>query len=261
MRILVTNDDGIYARGLWALAQELKQIGDVLVMAPDRDQTGAGTSVTLTQPVTMRKINPVIPGIETYAVEGTPADSVILALGVVAKDKVDLVISGINEGANVGYDVFISGTFGAALQGYFYRIPAIAVSVLVTKEARFDVAARLTALMAQRVCEKSLPEGLLLNLNFPDLPIEEIKGIEVTRLGQRSYRERIRKGRIGKSKRFYWVIRDRPPVGEEQGTDVWAVKNGLITVTSLHGDITNTSTPYLEEWCQSSFHGLGRGLP
>ena len=121
MKILVTNDDGIFARGLWVLAKELSSIAQVIVVAPDREQSAIGTAVTLHQPLRAQKVRPILPEIETYSVEGTPADSVILALGKLVKGKVDLVISGINQGQNLGQDVLISGTVSAALQGYLDR--------------------------------------------------------------------------------------------------------------------------------------------
>ncbi len=261
MRILVTNDDGISAPGLWALVQELRQISDILVVAPEQDQTGAGTAVSLIQPVRLTKAKPAIPGIETYAIKGTPADSVLLALGLVAKDEIDLVVSGINRGANLGYDILISGTVGAALQGYFHGLPAIAISVLYRTEARFDVAAKLGALLAQRLSDKVLPEGLLLNVNLPSLPIEEINGIEVTRLGQRGFKENIKWEHADRAKRgYYRIVRDRPQESEKQGTDVWAVRRGMISITPLHGNLTGQSPPSLKELCQPLFSVLRQGL-
>jgi 5'-nucleotidase len=261
VRILVTNDDGIYAPGLWALVQELRQIGDILVVAPEQDQTGAGTAVSLIQPVRLTKAKPAIPGIETYAIKGTPADSVLLALGSVAKDEIDLVISGINRGANLGYDILISGTVGAALQGYFHGLPAIAISVLYRTEARFDVAAKLGALLAQRISDKALPEGLFLNVNLPSLPIEEINGIEVTRLGRLGFKENIKWEHADRAKRgYYRIVRDRPQKSEEQGTDVWAVRKGMISITPLQGNLTGQSPPSLKELCQPLFSVLRQGL-
>jgi 5'-nucleotidase len=261
VKILVTNDDGIYAPGLWALVQELRQIGDILVVAPERDQTGAGTAVSLIQPVRLTKAKPSIPGIETYATKGTPADSVLLALGLVAQDEIDLVVSGINRGANLGYDILISGTVGAALQGYFHGLPAIAISVLYRTEARFDVAAKLGALLAQRISDKTLPEGLFLNVNLPSLPIEEINGIEVTRLGRLGFKENIKWEQADKAQRgYYRIVRDRPEVSEEQGTDVWAVRKGMISITPLHGNLTGLIPPSLKELCQPLLLVLRQGL-
>jgi 5'-nucleotidase len=145
--ILVANDDGIFAPGLWALARELKNIDDVVAVAPDREQSATGTSVTLRQPLRVRKISPVVSDVNTFAVEGTPSDSVILGLEKLAKDA-GMVVSGINSGQNLGDDVLISGTVGAALQGYLRNLPAIAVSVGTVDTADLQTAARLVRLLA-----------------------------------------------------------------------------------------------------------------
>ena len=144
LNILVTNDDGIYAEGLWVVARELQKIGDVTVVAPDRDQSGVGTSVTLRTPLRFNEIKSPVNGITAYKVEGTPADSVIMALRVAMKNNIDLVVSGINEGSNLGNDVFISGTVGAAIQGYSYGISSMAVSVSGFGSLLYDAAAKLT---------------------------------------------------------------------------------------------------------------------
>ena len=145
MRILVTNDDGIAAPGLWALVEELRSIAEVIVVAPDREQSGVGTSVTLHQPLRVRQVTPIVPGIETHVVEGTPADSVIIALRMVLRDRLDLVVAGINEGSNLGTDVLISGTVGAAFQGYFHGLSAIAVSVASFDNLHFGPACRIVS--------------------------------------------------------------------------------------------------------------------
>jgi 5'-nucleotidase len=128
MRILLSNDDGVYAEGLWIIARHLSQIAEVIIVAPDREQSAVGTAVTLRKPLRVQKISPLTPGVETYGVEGTPSDSVIVALGKVVTGKVDLVISGINQGSNLGEDVLISGTVGAALAAYQRGFNALAVS-------------------------------------------------------------------------------------------------------------------------------------
>ena len=135
--ILATNDDGVYAPGLWASVQALREVGDVVVAAPDREQSGVGTAITLNNPVHVREVMPLIEGVRAYAVEGTPADSTILGVESLVGEKIDLVVSGINPGANMGNDVFISGTVGAALQAFFRGIPAIAVSVTALKDVHF----------------------------------------------------------------------------------------------------------------------------
>lgn len=252
LKILVTNDDAIHAPGLWALVQELKQVAELLVVAPDREQSAVGTSFTLHRPLQIKRKRPPIKGIETYAVNGTPTDSVVLALGLLAKDKVDMVFSGINKGSNLGNDVFISGTVGAALQGYFYGLPAIAISVKVIEEARFDVAAKLAGLLARMAQQGSLPRRFLWNINLPDLPLSGIRGIEITRLGHRSYREDIKEEGRG----YYRIVRENPEPDGEPGTDIQAVTEGIISITPLQSDLTATGSFPPEELCHSLFQKL-----
>ena len=230
MKILVTNDDGINADGIWAVAKELQAVGSVTVVAPDRDQSGTGTSVTLRNPLRVSEIKSPVKGVNAYSVEGTPADSVILALKFAIKGKVDLVVSGINEGPNLGNDSFISGTIGAALQGYFYGIPSIAISVAAFEDIHFDGAARLAKLLAIGFNNGSLPQSLLLNINLPNLLLEEIKSIEITKLGKRSYTDKIDQGYDGK-REYYWIVRGIPEWSVSSGTDIWALEQNRISVT------------------------------
>jgi 5'-nucleotidase len=232
LQILVTNDDGVHADGLWALAKELKEIGTVTVAAPDRDQSGSGTAVTLRQPLRLKEVKAPVDGIQAYSVEGTPGDSVILAIRHAIKDRIDLVVSGINEGPNLGNDVFISGTIGAALQGYFYGIPSIAISVAAFQGLTFDVAARMAKLLADGFQDGSLPKRLLLNVNVPNLPPEKIEGIEITKLGDRSYTDRIDQGHDGK-RDYYWITRGVPGWSVSSGTDIWALEQNRISITSF----------------------------
>jgi len=238
VRILVTNDDGITARGLWALVRELRRIAEVVVVAPDRDQSGIGTAVTLHHPVRVSPMPPEVTRVETYAVEGTPADTVILALKTLLKDGVDMVFSGINEGSNLGNDVLISGTVSAALQGYFYGLPSVAISVGSIKRVRFDVAARFSALIVQQVAASKMPQKFLLNINLPNLPLEKIAGIEITRLGERSYMDNIKAGHDGKRK-YYWIVRGKPDWKEVEGTDISALGKNKISITPLHSDLSS----------------------
>ena len=243
MKILITNDDGIAAPGLWALAEELKSIAEVVVVAPDREQSGVGTSVTLHQPLRVRPISPIVTGVETYAVEGTPADSIIIALRMLLKDRIDLVICGINEGSNLGTDVLISGTVGAAFQAYFYGLPAIAISVASFDNLHFEVASRICSLLAQHLAAGNLPRRLLLNINLPNMPIDQIAGIEITELGERSYTDAVKRGSVkaghdGK-RDYYWIVHGEPQSQEEKGTDVWALRHKRISITPLHSDLTS----------------------
>jgi 5'-nucleotidase len=245
LKILISNDDGVYANGLWALVKELREIATVTVVAPDRDQSGAGTSVTLRHPLRMTEIEAPLDGVAAYSVEGSPADSVILALKLVLKDGVDLVVSGINEGPNLGDDVFISGTVGAALQGFFYGIPAIALSIAAFGSLHFDIGARLAKLMAKEIVGKGLPRRMLLNVNLPNLPRGELEGIEVTRLGERNYTDRIEPGHDGK-RQYHWIMRGKSEWQSTSGTDIWALEQNKISVTPLFGNPDGSSRELLK---------------
>jgi len=246
MRILITNDDGIFAPGLWTLAKELKNIAQVVVVAPDREQSAIGTAVTLRQPLRAQRVSPIVPEVETYSVAGTPADSVILALGKLVKNKVDLVISGINQGPNLGDDVLISGTVGAALQGYLCGFPALAISVAAVDSLHLDDAARLAVLLARKIDSNSLPTDILLNVNLPDLPLAKIKGIKITRLASGGYTNTIEEGFDGK-REYYWVVRQKVNTDTDRKTDVWAIDQGNISITSLHTHLLNKSSPSISD--------------
>jgi len=172
---------------------------------------------------------------------------------------VDLVVSGINEGSNLGNDVLISGTVGAALQGYFYGIPSVAISVGAMGNVHYDVAARLGVLVAERVAAKSFLKDILLNINLPNLPVEEIQGIEITRLAGRSYLDNIKRGHDGK-REYYWIVRGTPVWNEEVGTDIWALRKGCISLTPLQANLTCPSElPSLEGLCSPLFEKLRWG--
>lgn len=255
LRILVTNDDGVYADGLWALVRELRDVGTVTVVAPDREQSGVGTSVTLHQPVRLSKIKPRLKGVNAYSVQGTPADSVILALRSVMKDKVDLVVSGINEGPNLGDDVFISGTVGAALQGYFYGIPAIALSVAAFEGIHFDAAARVARLLASEINGSGLSTKMLLNVNLPNLPREKIEGIEITRLGEREYADKIEPGHDGR-RHYYWIVHGQSQWNVSSGSDIWALKQNRISITPLPNSSDSSSDHFLKNLAPDLFRKL-----
>jgi len=256
MKILVSNDDGIYADGLWALVKELREIATVTVVAPDRDQSGVGTSVTLRHPLRMVAMkSPLKDGVAAYSVEGSPADSVILALGLVLKDGVDLVVTGINEGPNLGDDVYISGTVSAALQGFFYGIPALAFSIAAFGSLHFDVAARLARLLVSEIADTDMSQRMLLNVNLPNLPLEKLEGIEVTRLGERRYADRIEPGHDGK-RQYHWIMRGKSEWKSIAGTDIWALEHNKISVTSLFGNPGGSSRDFLKSLAPELFRKL-----
>lgn len=233
MKILVTNDDGIFAPGLWALVKALKKIAQVIVVAPDREQSAIGTAVTLRQPIRAQRVESLVPEVETYSVDGTPSDSVILALANPLNNNVDLVISGINHGANLGDDVLISGTVGAALQAYLHGSPAIAISVDAWDNPYLDTAAELAALLARRIEANSLSTHIFLNVNLPNLPLAQIKGLEITRPAHVSHTNTVKEENSGKEG-YYRLIRQKIDKPADNKTDVWAIEQGIISITHLH---------------------------
>jgi len=228
------------------LAEQLKEIGKVTVVAPDRDQSGVGTSVTLRHPLRMSHVRSPVSSVEAYTVEGTPADSVILALKLAMKEGVDLIVAGINEGPNLGDDVFISGTVGAALQGYFYGIPAVAVSVGGFENLNFGIAARLACILADEIRTGNQSRRLLLNVNVPNLAEEKIDGLDVTTLARRNYSDNIEPGHDGK-RNYYWITRGKSDWYLEPGTDAWALKQNRISITSLPNDSEGASFRFIKE--------------
>jgi 5'-nucleotidase len=232
MKILVTNDDGVSASGLWALVGELKNIADIVVVAPDREMAAMSTAISLHRPIRARKVVPLIADIETYAVEGTPADSVILALGKLVRDKVDLVISGINRGANLGDDVLISGTVGAALQACLHGLPAFAISVAIGDKLDFGDAAKFTALLTRKLSNNDLPNNICLNVNLPNLPRGKINGVRVTYPATNSHTDSVEE-RYDSGRHHYWLVRQRVNEQLDEKTDIWAVEQGNISITSL----------------------------
>ena len=256
MKILVSNDDGVLAEGLWILVKELRSIAQVVVVAPDREQSAIGTAVTLRQPLRAQKMRPVVPGVETYSVEGTPADSVILALDKLAKGKIDLVVSGINHGSNLGDDVLISGTVGAALQGYLHGLPAVAISVAFGDNLHLDNAARLAALLVKKIDTNALPTNTFLNVNLPNLPLTEIKGARVTRLASESHTDTVEESHDGR-RRYYWLIRQGINKDTDNKTDIWAIEQGNISITPLHTSLLNKPSPPIpNNLCSDLLRGL-----
>jgi 5'-nucleotidase len=254
--ILVTNDDGIFAPGMWALAKELQSVDKVVIVAPDREQSAIGTAMTLRHPLRVRKANGVVSGVDAYAVDGTPGDSVLLAVGKLFEGQIDLVVSGINEGFNLGDDVLISGTVGAALQGYLRNLPAVAISVASSDEASLDTAARLAALIARRIKTGGLPADMFLNVNVPESPLAEIKGVLMTRPAHKSHLDSVEEGSDGR-RSFYWLVRRKVIVDAPENTDIWAIGQGLISVTPLHTALFSRPAPEMGElFCRSLLEQL-----
>jgi 5'-nucleotidase len=256
MRILVTNDDGIFADGLWALVKELNNIAQVVVVAPDRELSARGAAVSLHQPVRARKVAPVVAGIESYAVEGTPADSVILALGKLVKDRIDLVISGINHGANLGDDILISGTVGAAVTGWLHGPPAFAISMALGDELHFGDAAKFALILARKIDSGVLPVNICLNVNLPNLPGRKIKGVKITYPASKSHTDTVEERYDGK-RQYYWFVRQRINKSVDEKTDTWAIERDNISISPLLTiPVNKPSSPIPDSLCSDLFHEL-----
>jgi 5'-nucleotidase len=256
MRVLVTNDDGIFAEGLWALVRGLKKVAQVIVVAPIREQSAVGTAVTLSQPLRVQKVPLMVPEVETYSVEGTPSDCVILALEKLIEDKVDLVVSGINHGLNLGDDVLISGTVSAALQGYLRGFPALAISVATMNSLQLDNAAKLATLLAEKVVSRALPSNILLNINLPGLPLSKIKGVQLTQLASKSHINTVEEGNDGR-RQYYWLVRQQTDRVADNQTDIWVVEQGNISITPLHTSLLNRPAPAIpSDLCAHLLRGL-----
>lgn len=236
MKILISNDDGYQAEGIRSLAGHLAQIAEVTVVAPERDRSAASNSLTLDMP-----LRPRDHGNGVISVDGTPTDCVHLAITGLLEDEPDMVVSGINAGANLGDDVIYSGTVAAATEGRFLGLPAIAVSMISHQPKHFDTGARVAVNLVQRLQEHPLPSDTILNVNVPDLPWEAITGFEATRLGHRHKSEPVVPMSDPRGRLVYWV----GPAGAEQdagpGTDFHAVNNGRVSVTPIQVDLTRYS--------------------
>ena len=238
LRILVSNDDGIDAPGLYALVQELRRIGSVFVVAPDKQQSAIGHAITMNYPLRAKefKKDGVFFG---YAVEGTPADSVKLAVKALLKEKPDLLVSGVNHGANTAISIIYSGTVSAATEGTILGIPSIAVSLATYGPADFRYAAKFARKLALIVARKGLPEGTLLNVNVPALPEDEIRGVVLTRQGRAIWNDVFELRRDPANKEYYWLTGALEDSDTGLHFDQAAVRSQYISVTPIHYDLTD----------------------
>lgn len=231
--ILLTNDDGVHAPGLAHAREALDQVGDVWVVAPDREQSGTSHSLTLYRPLRMHKL-----GERLVSVDGTPTDCVLVAVNSLLPRRPDLVVSGINAGANLGEDVSYSGTVAAAMEGTVLLIPSIAVSLAIDEAHAYPTAAHYVGTVARAIVERGLPVGTLLNMNVPDRPREGITGIRVTRLTTRVYRDVVVEKIDPRGRPYYW-IGGEPEWQKGEGTDWEAIHEGAVSLTPLHLDMTD----------------------
>lgn len=230
-RILVTNDDGVFSEGIKLLATSLSEIAEVVVVAPDREQSATGHSLTLHRPLRMQQIETNV-----YSVDGTPTDCVNLGVLWLLKDRLpDLVVSGVNFGVNMGDDVTYSGTVSATFEGTLLGIPSVAFSQEVGENFSFDKAAQFAQRFVAVLLSESLPPDLLLNVNIPSA---DIRGVRFTRLGKRRYQQVVVEKTDPRGKNYFWIA-GTPEWQEEEGTDHSAVSNGLVSITPLHLDLTD----------------------
>lgn len=236
MRILLSNDDGYFAPGLAALARSLAPFADITVVAPERDRSGASNSLTLDRPLMLRQAPSGF-----YYVNGTPTDCVHLAVTGMLDHMPDMVISGINHGANMGDDTIYSGTVAAATEGYLLGIPSIAVSLASHNAEHFDSAARVVVDLVQRIQAQPPTEPMLLNVNVPDRAWEDLSGLAVTRLGKRHKAESVVKTTNPRGQIVYWVGAAGAAQDAGEGTDFDALAKGFVSITPLQMDLTRFS--------------------
>lgn len=235
MKIFVTNDDGIYSHGIRVLAEALKEVGDVLVIAPDRERTAAGHALTLHKPLRLEEIEKGY-----FAANGTPTDCVNLGINGILKTPPDIVVSGINKGGNLGEDVTYSGTVSAAVEGTILGVPSIAISLVADVDYKFEAAASIAVKLTKIILKKGLPKDTLLNINVPNVSKEEIKGVKITRLGKRIYdRNSIIENIDPRGRKYYWIGGSRMTWEKTEESDFAAIEENMISVTPLCLDLTN----------------------
>ncbi|HEX3034871.1 MAG TPA: 5'/3'-nucleotidase SurE [Thermodesulfobacteriota bacterium] len=238
MRILISNDDGINSAGIHALAEAFMALGEVFIVAPDRDQSATSHALNLHRPLRIEEISDNV-----YSVDGTPTDCINLAVNGILKDrKPDLLVSGINKGENLGDDITYSGTVSAAIEGTLLGIPSIAVSAVSKagkNDFRFDTASHYALLVAKHILRMPLPQGTLLNVNVPNLPKGEIMGIWVTRQGKRVYGEPIVENVDPRGRKYYWIGGNELRSLDIENSDILAIKQGYVSLTPIKLDLTD----------------------
>ena len=238
MHILISNDDGIESDGLFELKKALERLGEVAVIAPERNWSAAGHAKTLDRPLRVREVT-LRDGTPAYASDGAPSDCVALAALGFLGYRPDLVVAGINKGPNLGGDITYSGTVAVAMEAIVSEIPGIAVSMDTYEGWRFPVAAAFAASLVEQVARHALPADVLLNVNVPNVPREEIAGVLVTRLGTRKYNDELITRTDPFGRKYYWIAGEVRPDEAAPDTDVWAVTHKYVSVTPIHMDLTN----------------------
>ena len=250
--ILVTNDDGVTAPGLLALAQEMRNLGQVSILAPDHNWSASGHVKTMHRPLRVKEVQ-LADGTLAFASDGAPSDCVALALLGFIEEKIDLVVSGINPNANIGHDVTYSGTVTAAMEAVIGGVPGIAVSLDSPENhlglLDYGPAARAAFRVATRFMEQGFPQETVFNINVPYLPDDQIQGVRITRQGLRLYRDQLDRRKDPRGKPYYWIGGEAPTGVPEEGTDYGAIKAGYISITPLKLDLTDHQTlEEMQDW-------------
>ena len=254
MHILVTNDDGVYAPGLLALARAMLPLGKVSVLAPDRNWSASGHVKTLDRPLRVKEVHLAdAEGIKAYASDGAPSDCVALAVLGVLPEPIDLVVSGINPNSNVGHDLTYSGTVTAAMEGAISGLPALAFSLDMgengEKDPQYSEAARIAAEITRVAMERWQSNNELLNVNIPNQPADKIRGIMITRQGLRIYRDKLVRREDPRGRPYYWIGGETPTGVPEEGTDIGALAGNYVSITPIQLDLTAYQTlAQIKEW-------------
>lgn len=244
MKILLSNDDGYFAPGLTILAEHIAKIAEITVVAPERNRSGASNSLTLDRPLSVKKATNGF-----FYVNGTPTDCVHIALTGLMDTMPDMVISGINDGANMGDDTIYSGTVAAATEGYLLGIPSIAISMSQHNSTHFETAARVAVELVEHYIKNGIRSSTLLNVNVPDIPYDELKGRVVTRLGKRHKAEPVIQLKTPRNETVYWVGPAGLPNDGGEGTDFYAVANNQVSISPIQVDLTkHTQLAEIKDW-------------
>ncbi len=262
MLILLTNDDGVYADGLQILRRELEERGfELAIVAPERERSASGHAITLHKPVYVHRLQLDGTRVPAWSVSGTPADCAKLGVLALLERRPDLVVSGINRGPNLGMDVLYSGTVSAAFEAAILGLPAVAVSLGTFEDADYAPAARFTGALMEQIARRSLPPGVLLNVNVPPLPEEEMAGVAVTRLGVRYYTDVFHPRQDPRGRTYYWLAGEVVPGREGPDTDVGALEQNLVSITPLHLRLTDQAAlEGLRAWIPDLERALDRRL-
>ncbi|RPJ02620.1 MAG: 5'/3'-nucleotidase SurE [Deltaproteobacteria bacterium] len=245
LKILVTNDDGIHSKGILILAKALREVGEVYVVAPDMEKSAIAHSLTLHRPLRVERIKK-----NFYAVDGTPADCVHLAVNIILPERPELIVSGINKGGNLGDDITYSGTVSAAFEGTLLKIPSFAISLVARSHFKFEVAARVAVRVAEAVVENRLPQDTLLNVNVPNINESEIKSYRITQQGRWTHNGSAVIEKVDpRGKKYYWIGGGQLIFDKRGDTDFEAVSDASVSITPLHLDLTNYAfLPMLKKW-------------